>query len=177
MSTIKVGINGFGRIGSLVFNAMLERDNIEIVGINDLINAEYMAYMMKYDSVHGKFNGEVRVEGNNLVVNGKTIRITSERDPNNLKWNEVGADYIVESTGLFLDKGTASAHINAGAKKVVLSAPSKDDTPMFVKLSCSFSKSSSRKLRNRRRSYDNCSRYYSYSKNCRWSIYERLERW
>ena len=132
MSTIKVGINGFGRIGSLVFNAMLERDNIEIVGINDLINAEYMAYMMKYDSVHGKFNGEVRVEGNNLVVNGKTIRITSERDPNNLKWNEVGADYIVESTGLFLDKGTASAHINAGAKKVVLSAPSKDDTPMFV---------------------------------------------
>ena len=93
MSTIKVGINGFGRIGSLVFNAMLERDNIEIVGINDLINAEYMAYMMKYDSVHGKFNGEVRVEGNNLVVNGKTIRITSERDPNNLKWNEERGHY------------------------------------------------------------------------------------
>lgn len=132
MSTIKVGINGFGRIGGLVFNAMLERDNIEIVGINDLINAEYMAYMMKYDSVHGRFNGEVRVEGNNLVVNGKTIRISAERDPNNLKWNEVGADYIVESTGLFLTKESAQAHINAGAKKVVLSAPSKDDTPMFV---------------------------------------------
>ena len=132
MSTIKVGINGFGRIGGLVFNAMLERDNIEIVGINDLINAEYMAYMMKYDSVHGRFNGEVKVEGNNLVVNGKTIRVTSERDPNNLKWNEIGADYIVESTGLFLDKEKASAHLNAGAKKVILSAPSKDDTPMYV---------------------------------------------
>ncbi len=132
MSTIKVGINGFGRIGGLVFSAMLERENIEIVGINDLINAEYMAYMMKYDSVHGKFDGEIKVEGNNLVVNGKTIRITSERDPNNLKWNEVGADYIVESTGLFLSKDTANAHLNAGAKKVVLSAPSKDDTPMYV---------------------------------------------
>jgi glyceraldehyde 3-phosphate dehydrogenase len=132
MSTIKVGINGFGRIGGLVFNAMLERENIEIVGINDLINAEYMAYMMKYDSVHGRFNGEVRVEGNNLVVNGKTIRISAERDPNNLKWNEVGADYIVESTGLFLSSDTANAHLNAGAKKVILSAPSKDDTPMFV---------------------------------------------
>ncbi|SMC41403.1 type I glyceraldehyde-3-phosphate dehydrogenase [Moheibacter sediminis] len=132
MSTIKVGINGFGRIGGLVFNAMLERDNIEIVGINDLINAEYMAYMMKYDSVHGGFKGEIKVEGNNLVVNGKTIRITSERDPNNLKWNEVGADYIVESTGLFLDKETATAHLNAGGKKVILSAPSKDDTPMYV---------------------------------------------
>ncbi|MBW8358272.1 MAG: type I glyceraldehyde-3-phosphate dehydrogenase [Weeksellaceae bacterium] len=132
MSTIKVGINGFGRIGGLVFNAMLERDNIEIVGINDLINAEYMAYMMKYDSVHGKFDGEIRVEGNDLIVNGKKIRVTSERDPNNLKWSEVGADYIVESTGLFLDNATATAHLNAGAKKVILSAPSKDDTPMFV---------------------------------------------
>ena len=132
MSTIKVGINGFGRIGSLVFNAMLERDNIEVVGITDLIDVEYMAYMLKYDSTHGRFDGTVEVKDGNLVVNGKTIRITSERDPNNLKWNEVGADYIVESTGLFLDKGTASAHINAGAKKVVLSAPSKDDTPMFV---------------------------------------------
>lgn len=132
MSTIKVGINGFGRIGGLVFSAMLERDNIEIVGINDLINAEYMAYMMKYDSVHGRFDGEVKVEGNNLVVNGKTIRVTAEKDPNNLKWNEVGADYIVESTGLFLDKEKASAHLNAGAKKVILSAPSKDDTPMYV---------------------------------------------
>lgn len=132
MSTIKVGINGFGRIGRLVFRAMTERDNIEVVGINDLINAEYMAYMLKYDSVHGIFPGEVSVEGNDLVVNGKKIRVTAERDPNNLKWNEVGADYIVESTGLFLDKENAAKHINAGAKKVILSAPSKDDTPMFV---------------------------------------------
>lgn len=132
MSTIKVGINGFGRIGSLVFGALLERDNVEVVGINDLIDAHYMAYMIKYDSVHGRFNGEVKVEGNNLVVNGKTIRVTSERDPNNLKWDEVGAEYIVESTGFFLTKETAQAHINAGAKKVILSAPSKDDTPMYV---------------------------------------------
>lgn len=132
MSTIKVGINGFGRIGRLVFRAMTERSNIEVVGINDLINAEYMAYMLKYDSVHGVFPGEVSVEGNDLVVNGKKIRVTAEKDPNNLKWNEIGADYIVESTGLFLSKDTAQAHINAGAKKVILSAPSKDDTPMFV---------------------------------------------
>lgn len=132
MSTIKVGINGFGRIGRLVFRAMTERDNIEVVGINDLIDAEYMAYMLKYDSVHGTFKGEVLVQGNNLVVNGKTIRVTAEKDPNNLKWNEVGAEYIVESTGLFLTKDAAQAHINAGAKKVILSAPSKDDTPMFV---------------------------------------------
>jgi glyceraldehyde 3-phosphate dehydrogenase len=132
MSTIKVGINGFGRIGRLVFRAMAERSNIEVVGINDLIDAEYMAYMLKYDSVHGTFKGEVSVQGNNLVVNGKTIRVTAEKDPNNLKWNEVGAEYIVESTGLFLSKDSAQAHINAGAKKVILSAPSKDDTPMFV---------------------------------------------
>jgi glyceraldehyde 3-phosphate dehydrogenase len=132
MSTIKLGINGFGRIGRLVFRAMTERDNIEVVGINDLINAEYMAYMLKYDSVHGIFPGEVSVEGNDLVVNGKRIRVTAEKDPNNLKWNEIGADYIVESTGLFLSKDSAQAHINAGAKKVILSAPSKDDTPMFV---------------------------------------------
>lgn len=132
MSKIKVGINGFGRIGGLVFSAMSKRDNIEIVGINDLIDAEYMAYMLKYDSVHGKFPGEVRVEGNDLIVNGNRIRVTAERDPNNLKWNEVGAEYIVESTGLFLTKDKAQAHLNAGAKKVVLSAPSKDDTPMFV---------------------------------------------
>ena len=132
MSTIKVGINGFGRIGRLVFRAMTERSNIEVVGINDLIDAEYMAYMLKYDSVHGPFKGEVSVQGNNLVVNGKTIRVTAEKDPNNLKWNEVGADYVVESTGLFLSKDSAQAHINAGAKKVILSAPSKDDTPMFV---------------------------------------------
>ncbi len=132
MSTIKVGINGFGRIGRLVFRAMTERDNIEVVGINDLINAEYMAYMLKYDSVHGEFKGTVSVEGNDLVVNGKKIRVTAEKDPNNLKWNEVGAEYIVESTGLFLTKESAQAHINAGAKKVILSAPSKDDTPMYV---------------------------------------------
>jgi glyceraldehyde 3-phosphate dehydrogenase len=132
MSTIKVGINGFGRIGRLVFRAMTERSNIEVVGINDLINAEYMAYMLKYDSVHGIFPGEVSVEGNDLIVNGKKIRVTAEKDPNNLKWNEVGAEYIVESTGLFLSKDSAQAHINAGAKKVILSAPSKDDTPMFV---------------------------------------------
>jgi glyceraldehyde 3-phosphate dehydrogenase len=111
---------------------MAERSNIEVVGINDLIDAEYMAYMLKYDSVHGPFKGEVSVQGNNLVVNGKTIRVTAEKDPNNLKWNEVGAEYIVESTGLFLSKDSAQAHINAGAKKVILSAPSKDDTPMFV---------------------------------------------
>ncbi|SIQ17229.1 glyceraldehyde 3-phosphate dehydrogenase [Chryseobacterium sp. RU37D] len=132
MSTIKVGINGFGRIGRLVFRAMTERDNIEVVGINDLIDATYMAYMLKYDSVHGIFPGEVSVEGNDLVVNGKRIRVTAERDPSNLKWNEIGADYVVESTGLFLDKESAAKHITAGAKKVILSAPSKDDTPMFV---------------------------------------------
>jgi glyceraldehyde 3-phosphate dehydrogenase len=111
---------------------MTERDNIEVVGINDLINAEYMAYMLKYDSVHGIFPGEVSVEGNDLVVNGKRIRVTAEKDPSNLKWNEIGADYVVESTGLFLDKESAAKHITAGAKKVILSAPSKDDTPMFV---------------------------------------------
>lgn len=132
MSTIKVGINGFGRIGRLVFRAMTERDNIEVVGINDLINAEYMAYMLKYDSVHGIFPGEVSVDGNDLVVNGKKIRVTAEKDPSNLKWDEIGAEYIVESTGLFLDKESAAKHIAAGAKKVILSAPSKDDTPMFV---------------------------------------------
>jgi len=132
MSTIKVGINGFGRIGRLVFRAMTERDNIDVVGINDLIDAEYMAYMLKYDSVHGEFKGEVSTEGNDLIVNGKKIRVTAEKDPNNLKWNEIGAEYIVESTGLFLSKDSAQAHINAGAKKVILSAPSKDDTPMFV---------------------------------------------
>ncbi|MFC7348733.1 type I glyceraldehyde-3-phosphate dehydrogenase [Chryseobacterium zhengzhouense] len=132
MSTIKVGINGFGRIGRLVFRAMTERDNIEVVGINDLIDATYMAYMLKYDSVHGIFPGEVSVEGNDLVVNGKKIRVTAEKDPSNLKWDAIGADYVVESTGLFLDKESAAKHIAAGAKKVILSAPSKDDTPMFV---------------------------------------------
>ena len=132
MSTIKVGINGFGRIGRLVFRAMTERDNIEVVGINDLIDATYMAYMLKYDSVHGIFPGEVSVDGNDLVVNGKKIRVTAEKDPSNLKWDEIGADYVVESTGLFLDKDSAAKHLAAGAKKVILSAPSKDDTPMFV---------------------------------------------
>ncbi len=132
MSKIKIGINGFGRIGGIVFNAAINRSNIEIVGINDLVDVEYMAYMLKYDSVHGAFNGEIKVENGNLVVNGQTIRVTAERDPLNLKWNEVGADYIVESTGLFLTKEKAEAHIKAGAKKVIMSAPSADDTPMFV---------------------------------------------
>lgn len=132
--TIKVGINGFGRIGRLVFRAALEHNpnDIEIVGINDLIDVDYIAYMLKYDSVHGRFNGEVRIDGNNLVVNGKKIRVTAEKDPANLKWNEVGAEYVVESTGLFLTKEKAQGHIAAGAKRVVMSAPAKDDTPMFV---------------------------------------------
>jgi glyceraldehyde 3-phosphate dehydrogenase len=132
MSKIKVGINGFGRIGRLVFRAAAQNSNIEIVGINDLIDVDYMAYMLKYDSTHGRFNGEVKVENGFLVVNGKQVRITAERDPANLKWNEIGAEYIVESTGLFLEKSKASAHIAAGAKRVVMSAPAKDDTPTFV---------------------------------------------
>jgi glyceraldehyde 3-phosphate dehydrogenase len=131
--TIKVGINGFGRIGRMVFRAAV-RDfkDIEIVGINDLLEPDYLAYMLKYDSVHGRFKGDVAVEGNTLVVNGRKIRLTAVKDPAELKWNEVGADIVIESTGLFLDKETASAHLKAGAKKVILSAPSKDDTPMFV---------------------------------------------
>ena len=133
MSKIKVGINGFGRIGRLVFRAACPHaDTIEVVGINDLIPVDYMAYMLKYDSVHGRFDGTVEVKGDKLVVNGHEIRVTAEKDPANLKWNEVGAEYIVESTGLFLTKEKAQAHIDAGAKKVVMSAPSKDDTPMFV---------------------------------------------
>ncbi len=132
MSKIKVGINGFGRIGRLVFRAAVNNPNIELVGINDLIDVDYMAYMLKYDSTHGRFNGEVSVKDGKLIVNGNAIRVTAERDPANLKWNEVGADYVVESTGLFLDKETASKHIAAGAKRVVLSAPAKDDTPTFV---------------------------------------------
>ena len=132
MSTIKIGINGFGRIGRLVFRVAMSKPNIEIVGINDLLDAEYMAYMLRYDSVHGQFKGEIKVETGALVVNGKRIRVTSEMDPANLKWNEVGAEYVIESTGLFLDKDSAGKHIAAGAKKVVMSAPSKDDTPMFV---------------------------------------------
>ncbi|MDU1904050.1 MAG: type I glyceraldehyde-3-phosphate dehydrogenase [Dysgonomonas sp.] len=129
---IKVGINGFGRIGRLVFRAAQKRNDIEIVGINDLIDVEYMAYMLKYDTVHGRFDGTVEVKDGKLVVNGKAIRITSERNPADLKWGEIGAEYIAESTGLFLEKSKAQAHIDAGAKYVVMSGPSKDDTRMFV---------------------------------------------
>jgi glyceraldehyde 3-phosphate dehydrogenase len=132
MTKIKVGINGFGRIGRLVFRASVDMPNIEIVGINDLIDVDYMAYMLKYDSTHGRFKGEVAVKDGKLVVNGKAIRVTAVKNPADLKWNEVGAEYIVESTGLFLTKETVQGHIDAGAKKVVMSAPSKDDTPMFV---------------------------------------------
>ncbi|PQL94094.1 type I glyceraldehyde-3-phosphate dehydrogenase [Apibacter adventoris] len=132
MSKIKIGINGFGRIGRLVFRAAQGRNDIEVVGINDLIDVEYMAYMLKYDTVHGKFNGTVEVKDGKLVVNGNAIRVTAEKNPADLKWNEVGAEYIVESTGLFLTKDKAQAHVQAGAKYVVMSAPSKDDTPMFV---------------------------------------------
>jgi glyceraldehyde 3-phosphate dehydrogenase len=131
--TIKVGINGFGRIGRMVFRAAVQNfSDIEIVGINDLLEPDYLAYMLKLDSVHGRFKGEVSVEGTTLIVNGKKIRLTAIKNPAELKWNEVGADVVVESTGLFLTKETAAAHLAAGAKKVVLSAPSKDDTPMFV---------------------------------------------
>ena len=134
MSKIKVGINGFGRIGRLVFRAACNNADIEVVGINDLVPVDYMAYMLKYDSVHGRFHGTIdyNVEKGQLIVNGNVIRVTAEKDPANLKWNEVGAEYIVESTGLFLTKEKAEAHIAAGAKYVVMSAPSKDDTPMFV---------------------------------------------
>jgi len=131
---IKVGINGFGRIGRNVFRSAFDNfgGEIEIVGINDLLEPDYLAYMLKYDSVHGRFDREVLVDGNTLVVDGKKIRLTQERDPANLKWDEVGADVVIESTGLFLDKASAQKHLEAGAKKVILSAPSKDDTPMFV---------------------------------------------
>ena len=132
MSKIKVGINGFGRIGRLVFRAAMAKDNVEIVGINDLISVDYMAYMLRYDTMHGQFKGSIEVKDGALVVNGHSIRVTAEKDPANLKWNEVGAEYVVESTGLFLTKEKAKAHIKAGAKRVVMSAPSKDDTPMFV---------------------------------------------
>jgi glyceraldehyde 3-phosphate dehydrogenase len=129
---MKIGINGFGRIGRLAFRAAIEREGIEIVGINDLVEPDYMAYMLKYDSTHGRFKGTVEVEGGNLVVNGKTIRVTAEKDPANLKWDEVEAEYIIESTGLFLTQADGQKHIEAGAKKVVFSAPAKDDTPTFV---------------------------------------------
>jgi glyceraldehyde 3-phosphate dehydrogenase len=131
--TIKIGINGFGRIGRNVLRSAIQNfSDIEVVAINDLLEPDYLAYMLQYDSVHGRFKGTVKVEGGNIVVNGKPIRLTQERDPANLKWNEVGADIVIESTGLFLDKVTAQKHLDAGAKKVILSAPSKDDTPMFV---------------------------------------------
>jgi len=132
--TIKVGINGFGRIGRFVFRASFERADlgIEVVGINDLIDVEYMAYMLKYDSTHGRFKGTVEVKDGNLVVNGKTVRVTAERDPANLKWDAIGVDVVAEGTGLFLDDATARKHITAGAKKVVMTGPSKDATPMFV---------------------------------------------
>ena len=130
--TIKVGINGFGRIGRIVFRAAQKRSDIEIVAINDLLDVDYMAYMLKYDSTHGRFDGTVEVKDGKLVVNGKTIRVTAERDPANLKWNEVGVDVVAEATGLFLTDETARKHIQAGAKKVVLTGPSKDSTPMFV---------------------------------------------
>jgi glyceraldehyde 3-phosphate dehydrogenase len=129
---IKIGINGFGRIGRFVFRAAVERDDIEVVGINDLIDIDYMAYMLKYDSTHGRFNGTVDVIDGQLIVNGKPVRVSAERDPANLKWDEIDVDVVVESTGLFLTDETARKHIEAGAKQVVLSAPSKDDTPMFV---------------------------------------------
>ncbi len=130
--TIRIGINGFGRIGRLVMRAAQQRDDIEVVAINDLLDLDYIAYMLKYDSTHGIFDGEIKVDDNQLIVNGKTIRVTSERNPADLAWNDVNVDVVVESTGLFLTKETATAHLEAGAKKVVLSAPSKDDTPMFV---------------------------------------------
>ena len=132
MNKIKIAINGFGRIGRLVFRAAVDNSNIEIVGINDLIDANYMSYMLRYDTTHGRFNGDVSVDGKDLVVNGKKIRVTSERDPSKLNWGDINAKYVVESTGLFLTKDSAAGHISSGAKKVVMSAPSKDDTPMFV---------------------------------------------
>jgi len=132
MSKIKIGINGFGRIGRFVFRIAVASENVEVVGINDLIDVDYMAYMLKYDSTHGRFNGTVEVKDGSLIVNGKTIRVTAEKSPANLKWDAIGAEYVVESTGLFLSKESAQGHIDAGAKKVIMSAPSKDDTPMFV---------------------------------------------
>ena len=132
MAKVRIGINGFGRIGRLVFRAAMARPDVEVVGINDLFDAEYLAYMLKYDTIHGQFKGDIAVDGGNLIVNGKKSRVTGEKDPSALKWGDVGADYIVESTGIFLTKEKAEAHLKAGAKKVVMSAPSKDDTPMFV---------------------------------------------
>ena len=131
--TIKIGINGFGRIGRMVFRAAVKDfSDIEVVGINDLLEPDYLAYMLKFDSVHGRFKGDIAVDGTTLIVNGKRIRLTAVKDPSELKWGEVGADIVIEATGLFLTKETAEKHLAAGAKKVIMSAPSKDDTPMFV---------------------------------------------
>lgn len=132
MSNIKIGINGFGRIGSLVFRASIDMPNVEVVAINDLLDLDYIAYLLKYDSVHGRFKGTIDIKDKQLIVNGRAIRVTSERNPADLKWDEVGAEYVVESTGVFLTKEKAKGHLAAGAKRVVMSAPSKDDTPMFV---------------------------------------------
>jgi glyceraldehyde 3-phosphate dehydrogenase len=132
MEKIKIGINGFGRIGRLIFRMALEQDQLEVVAINDLISLDYLAYLMKYDSTHGRFTGTIEVANDELIVNGKSIRVTAEKDPANLAWGDIGAQYIVEATGFFLTKEKANAHIEAGAKKVVMTAPSKDDTPMFV---------------------------------------------
>ena len=132
MSKIKVGINGFGRIGRLAFRAAQMRNDVEVVGINDIIDVEYMKYMLRYDTVHGQFKGTIDVKDGKLIVNGNAIRVTAEKDPSNLKWGEIGAEYVIESTGLFLERAKAELHLKAGAKRVILSAPSKDDTPMFV---------------------------------------------
>ena len=130
--TVRVGINGFGRIGRMVFRAAQDFDDVEVVGINDLLEPDYLAYMLQYDSVHGRFKGDIAVDGGTLIVNGNKIRLTAERDPAELKWGDLDVDVVIESTGLFLTKETAQKHIDAGAKKVIMSAPSKDDTPMFV---------------------------------------------
>ena len=132
MNKIKIGINGFGRIGRLVFRAASKNKNIQVVGINDLIDTNYISYLLRYDTTHGRFNGSVSINGNNLEVNGEKIRVTNKKDPSKLNWSEVEAEYVIESTGLFLTKDSAKGHIESGAKKVIMSAPSKDDTPMFV---------------------------------------------
>ena len=177
MTKVKIGINGFGRIGRMVFRAAIDKfsDDIQVVGINDLLDPEYLAYMLKYDSVHGRFDHEVSVENGNLIVNGQKIRLTAEMDPANLKWNEVGAEIVVESTGLFLTDEKARKHIEAGARKVIMSAPSKDDTPMFVghhlqrflhhQLPGSHLQGSQRGIRYQERSDDHCSRRNSYSED------------
>ncbi len=132
MAKVKIGINGFGRIGRIVFRAAQNHPDVQVVGVNDLFDANYLAYMLKYDTIHGIFKGDIKVEGNDLVVNGNKIRVTGEKDPAALKWDAVGAEYVLDSTGIFLSKDKAEAHLKAGAKKVVMSAPPKDDTPMFV---------------------------------------------